>query len=651
MPGAVLAAIELVRPQIESIASGIVANFFYDQAKASRGLTYKRRKAKSASDSIKVYLERLYRECSSINTLASKGEPRPIDEIYVPITLAECNGTAKVKLDNRFRFNTIGHRIIVVDHAGMGKSTASKWVSKLIIQQGKKIPVFLEMRKYAGDEPLSDHIRSELGISADFDDSFLKGLPFFIILDGLDEVEIEASEAVFEQIKEFSHKFEKCYIMATSRPQARLGKLLDFKHWEIKPLRKSEAERIIENLDRSRSTSKELIKQVRALKDNSIRAYLKNPLYVTLMYCAFRHKPSAIPQKRHLFYNQVFEALFDTHDSSKQSGWVHEKHCGLDIDDFSTVLRRYAFTTYANGGKPEFSRQELITDLKLAGKKCPGIQFDPSRFVQDLIDTVPLFINDGCQIRWAHKSLHEYFAAMFIRMDARNSAAKILKRLTRSSNPWSHRNLIQMYAEIDYPIFRTAVLRDVLDACVKFAGDITGLPTNRQISTADLVSRKQTTFKRELRIYFRSIDERLQVPEGLEEIYESLRASNSRSEMRIFPMRHGNNEVFVLTFRDFDLEILRIASEREGSLFVGGTHDVEKPLKRLCKSRLNVQKRWIDANDFTNSANRNSNVFKAVNQLMEAILDHIPSFDSAGKILREIAYCESDDLEELIEQI
>jgi hypothetical protein len=67
-----------------------------------------------------------------------------------------------------------------------------------------------------------------------------------------------------------------------------------------------------------------------------------------------------------------------------------------------------------DGGKIEFTKDDLQITLHNIISKTPGISASPSLFIQDLIETVPLFVKEGAIIRWSHKSLMEYFAAMFI---------------------------------------------------------------------------------------------------------------------------------------------------------------------------------------------------------------------------------------------
>ncbi|MBQ0630694.1 hypothetical protein KAH78_19025, partial [Proteus mirabilis] len=170
------------------------------------------------------------------------------------------------------------------------------------------------------------------------------------------------------------------------------------------------------------------IKLMREKENNTILEFLTTPLYVSLLFCSYRYKP-VIPRRKDLFYSQVFEALFETHDLSKETGYVREKSSGLDITDFSIILRRLAFWCLKNNGKLEFSRAELESILTNITEKLKGVNVKPISFINDLTYSVPLFIKEGALYRWSHKSLMEYFSAEFICIEVKDKRDDLLLKL------------------------------------------------------------------------------------------------------------------------------------------------------------------------------------------------------------------------------
>ena len=131
--------------------------------------------------------------------------------------------------------------------------------------------------------------------------------------------------------------------------------------------------------------------------------FLQNPLLVSLLFVAFDYKQT-IPLKKHIFYRQVYDAHFDSHDLSKGDGYVHEKKSKLDIDDFDKILRFIGFECIKQQ-KIEFSKDELLLIIEHAKTFCVGITFNASDLFEDLLKSVPLFCQDGGYYKWVHKSL------------------------------------------------------------------------------------------------------------------------------------------------------------------------------------------------------------------------------------------------------
>ncbi|HBW3430885.1 TPA: hypothetical protein MEY89_003274 [Klebsiella pneumoniae] len=199
---------------------------------------------------------------------------------------------------------------------------------------------------------------------------------------------------------------------------------------------------------------------------NSLREFaddfLSTPLYVSLLFCAYKFKP-IIPRKKELFYSQVFDALFESHDLTKELGYVREKHSKLDSTDFHQILRRLGFWCLKEGGRIEFTKDDLQIIIKEIASKIPGLTISASLFIKDLIETVPLFVKEGAIIRWSHKSLMEYFAAMFICRDTKERQRGILRTLYKNDESIRHKNLFELCADIDYSTFRSSVIKNLLE--------------------------------------------------------------------------------------------------------------------------------------------------------------------------------------------
>ena len=148
-----------------------------------------------------------------------------------------------------------------------------------------------------------------------------------------------------------------------------------------------------------------------------------------------------------MFYRQVYEAFFDSHDLSKGID-AHQKRSGLDIDDFSRMLKFVGYACMRKIGV----KFDKVTILKVIGKAkgfCANLSFKESDFLKDMLTSVPLFCKDGNEYKWVHKSLMEYFAARFIADEVRGKRDEILTEIYKSEYINNYINLLDLYYDID----------------------------------------------------------------------------------------------------------------------------------------------------------------------------------------------------------
>ncbi len=419
------------------------------------------------------YLAKTRAQCSIINSLAFPNVLKKVNDIYIPLTLSMLDSREErehtIKRGDLFlsEFNNI----LIIDNAGMGKSTLMKKIVIDTIDHSEYIPIYIELRTLTNN-PIEEQINKLLGFDDVNDsDGILKKIPFIYFFDGVDEIPFDLKNDLIKKIKVFSDEMSNSKIIITSRPDQSLLELHSFNRFKIKPLEIEQSYDLIKlydiNLVKRGSSlilSNKLITEIKLMREkdnNTILEFLTTPLYVSLLFCSYRYKP-VIPRRKDLFYSQVFEALFETHDLSKETGYVREKSSGLDITDFSIILRRLAFWCLKNNGKLEFSRAELESILTNITEKLKGVNVKPISFINDLTYSVPLFIKEGALYRWSHKSLMEYFSAEFICIEVKDKRDDLLLKLYESGSAVKYKNIIELCSDIDYASFRKSILRKCL---------------------------------------------------------------------------------------------------------------------------------------------------------------------------------------------
>ncbi|EIA17022.1 NACHT domain-containing protein [Clostridium perfringens] len=388
-------------------------------------------------ENILDYLERSYKNNKYINTIVFKNQQKKLEDLYIPLKVVKYIGKNE---KNNFelcidkydeKFIPLHNKVLLVDNAGMGKSTIMKFLYLSTIKENKGIPILIELRKLDKNTSILDFIVKEInGIDTECNKKviaeLIRGGDFIFFFDGYDEITLENKDIITKNIQEFIDKAHNNKFIISSRDEDELTSFGDFQRFYIKALAKEEAYQLISKYDENGDLSKELIDNLENEENLKIlKEFLENPLMVSLLYKAFEYNKS-IPYKKHIFYKQVYDALFEQHDLSKGGAYKHIKRSGLDIDDFHKILRCLAFTTLSKG--IEYSKEDLIKYIDFVKEKNSEIEFKTSFFIWDIVHSIPLFIKDGLEYKWIHKSFQEYFAAAYICNDSKKQSDKFLKK-------------------------------------------------------------------------------------------------------------------------------------------------------------------------------------------------------------------------------
>ncbi len=420
------------------------------------------------------YITRSFEKQSYIRTVVFQNQQKLLNDLYLPLTVS--NGVdekSDVILIDSFRDDFIPkyHRVLLTDTAGMGKSIVSRFLFLKCISENKGIPIFIELRQLSSNRTVLDVICGELNsIDEIFDKDFILKLirrgDFIFFLDGFDEIPFAERDEVTLNLQDFISKAGENDFILTSRPETVLASFAEFQQFRIQPLKQEEAFQLIKIYDQDGTTSKQLIRELTGGLIKTIGEFLTNPLLVSLLYKAYQFKPT-IPLKKPTFYRQVYDALFENHDLTKPGVFKREKHSSLDVDDFNSVLRALGLIT-VRLGQVEYTKDELLPYINKAKDLCAGLKFNATDFLRDLLTTVPLFVNEGEQYKWSHKSIQEYFAALFICMDAKANQSLILKNMASSEEMQRYLNVMDLCYDIDYKTFRNTLIYQLISGFIEF---------------------------------------------------------------------------------------------------------------------------------------------------------------------------------------
>ncbi len=530
------------------------------------------------SESIKRYLTWAYDYYTYMKTIVFPNNRIMINELYYPLTIVSTSDGREYVIDG-YPNGVIEecNNIMISSTAGMGKSTIMKYMFISAIENKVGIPVFIELKRLSNNHLILDEIIDKIKpIGNTFNEEQLFRLiekgNFIFFFDGYDEINNEDKKIITENLQLFISKAYNNKFVITSRPETIIGSFNNFQKFKIRDLKLKEAYRIIKLYDKDKQKSKanELIEKIQKDALRNIKEFLKNPLLVSLLYMAYEYKPK-IPYKKHIFYEQVYDALFEKHDLMKD-GYDRPKHSNLDISDFEKVLRYVGFST-AKKGQVEFEKDYLLKIIKSA-KVDVGLDFRENEFLKDLITTVPLFIKDGIFYSWSHKSLQDYFAAKFIEVGAGAKQEAILKKIYQLDDISRFENVLDIFYDIDKKIFKNTILYWLMrDIKSYFNSDI-----GKELEVNDdfLNERKEKTFGREIIMKLYSEEE------------SQLINSISKGKLRSEYFRNDFNKSKINNWNDDYMVKYNLKRDKVLALFIKMDHNKNELIKILSHKGLTI---------------------------------------------------------------
>ncbi|MDF4418381.1 NACHT domain-containing protein [Vibrio parahaemolyticus] len=367
----------------------------------------------------------------------------------------------------------LSRKVLICDSAGMGKSTLLKMIYRYAIDDIAQIPFYIDLKSLIHNEKVEsveDHL---LRTFPSFNETPSKGLftqllehnKYLFLFDGADEVADKYKEEVFRSVNVFSDKAKSSSIVVATREEDLiLSSFYDFRLFKIKNLTKDCAFALLRKYEFKDCVAENLIDEIENNANKTIEEFLKNPLLTTLLYTAYSYSRQ-VPLKKSLFYKQVYHALYENHDATKQGFLTREKKSGLDIDDFESIVSSLAYASRFNE-ELEYKRDKLKHLIDEIANRQTTITFDKMGFLSDITASVPLLKKDGLHYRWQHKSIQEYFFVRHMLLSKKDDRKKeILNKMLLSRN--SNRFLLSfdiLYDE-DEDLFHDVCTR----ALVKYA--------------------------------------------------------------------------------------------------------------------------------------------------------------------------------------
>jgi len=134
--------------------------------------------------------------------------------------------------------------MLLIDTAGMGKSTVSKYLVLRVLQNKlhSKIPIFVELRKIDKEETLLEFIVKDMNphkrknFTIEMFVMLMEKGKFIFFFDGFDEVSEEKTKKLGDEITHLSQTYSNNITLLTSRKQSYIPTLHNPRICKFKPL-------------------------------------------------------------------------------------------------------------------------------------------------------------------------------------------------------------------------------------------------------------------------------------------------------------------------------------------------------------------------------------------------------------------------------
>jgi hypothetical protein len=277
----------------------------------------------------------------------------------------------------------------------------------------------------------------------------LKEGNFLFFLDGYDEIKSDDKHEITKNIENFIDAFPKNNYILTSRPYSNIEYFKNFENLYICDLSEEEQVLFIEKQIIDKRLSSKIIQSIQESKGQYINSFFKNHLLLTLYIMAYS-KNSSIPNKKYIFYRRVFDVLFSEHDSATKIGFEREIKTQLNQESVEIILQIFSFLSYFDN-QFDFNKDYIFNILNTIKEKNTSFKYKNIDFIEDMKLSIGLWIEDCGLYTFSHRSMQEYFTAVYISKLSQSNKKKVYKKIVIlvKSGSFDLNNLLSLCYELD----------------------------------------------------------------------------------------------------------------------------------------------------------------------------------------------------------
>jgi hypothetical protein len=274
-------------------------------------------------------------------------------------------------------------RFVIQGTVGQGKSTFLRYLCIRELSAGRRIPIFLELRRYDPKLSFKEFLISAVSlyrISCDQEvfDYLADSGKLVLLLDAFDEVEPEAVTHVISEIEALCQKHPQLQIVITARPDSGIERSSHFRVYRLAPLTQGDHKAFLEKIVDDKQKIKEILAAIQR-SHGQISSLLQTPLLMTLLviiYNATQEIPSTLSE----FYEALFQTLLTRHDKTKP-GFRRKRATELPDSELKRLFEAFSYA----------ARQH---DQLVFSESSAGALLKKAREVTGIVCTAEAFLND-----------------------------------------------------------------------------------------------------------------------------------------------------------------------------------------------------------------------------------------------------------------
>jgi predicted NACHT family NTPase len=260
-------------------------------------------------------------------------------------------------------------KLRVLGKPGVGKTTFLQYLAIQCNQNAfapNQVPIFITLRSFAEESKITNefsllkYIRQEFLTSGISDPSVIETLlnagRVLLLLDGMDEVLNEQSNAVLSEIRRFSEKYHKNRLVATCRTASQKLRLRGFTDVEIAPFTSEQIRAFAQkwfvvftktNTKDGQAQSVQFMQKLELAENWQFRQLVVTPLFLHLACWVF-YGQEKFPTKRTDFYKEGLDLLLGKWDEARGIE-RDEVYRGFLLPQKLKLLSQIAAATFEQG--------------------------------------------------------------------------------------------------------------------------------------------------------------------------------------------------------------------------------------------------------------------------------------------------------------